>query len=86
MSIQLVKAGEGLFVKRPNNTEALRLITYDDAEVKITELKTGQVKVAIKFVDPFIHPTDKRPKSVRKAGKKTCKKHTKKSARKASKR
>ncbi len=59
--------GEGAFIKRPNGTEALRLISYEAATV-VTERDeaTGMIKVIISFKEPFIHPTDKRPRATRK--------------------
>lgn len=58
-----IKAAEGIFINLPNGKEALRLISYLDAEVEVTNTE-NKVRVVLEFKDPFIHPTDKRPKAV----------------------
>jgi hypothetical protein len=63
---QHIKAAEGIFINRPNGKEALRLISYEEAEVEVTETD-NKVRVIVDFIEPFIHPTDKRPRRVRRA-------------------
>jgi hypothetical protein len=64
MMKQNIKAGEGIFINLPNGKEALRLISYRESVVKVIQ-KDNMVRVLIEFNDPFIHPTDKTPKVLR---------------------
>jgi hypothetical protein len=61
-----LKAAEGMYVKRPNGTIALKLLSFDPSTVDVTTGEDGRVKVTLEFDGPFIHPTDKRPRHVRK--------------------
>lgn len=64
ISSQDLKPGEGMKFLRPDKTEAAVFIAEDWCNVKTFE-RDNRVSIEINFKNAFIHPTDKRPRHVK---------------------